>query len=60
MYGCLLASSVLLHLNAAVDLNDSLPAGYSNALANGIDGSDRIFGTATVGGIQHAVMWVHN
>jgi hypothetical protein len=45
-------------LNSAIDLNIFLPPGYSNAVANSIDESGRIFGTAVVAGAQRAVMWV--
>ena len=43
-------------LTPAIDLNSFLPLGYSDAVANSIDESGRIFGAAMVGGSQHAIL----
>lgn len=40
-----------------VDLNQFLPNGYSNAVANGIDSTGRIVGTAFNGAGQRAIVW---
>jgi len=40
------------------DLNQFLPVGLTSAVANSIDNSGRIVGTASDGTQQHAVVWV--
>ncbi len=43
--------------SAPVDLNQFLPIGYSNAVANGIDSNGRIVGTASNASGQRAIVW---